>query len=233
MAPKNSPPPVHPLGDPKAYRGYSTKLKQLAASEKRTDFLPPLERSIGSFTLELAKIVILAFVIIVPIRMFVLQPFYVRGASMEPTYYDNEYLIIDEISYRLHEPRRGDVIVLRNPNLQTEYLIKRVIGLPGERVVVTNGKVSVFDVTTGRGGVLNESIYLPKGRTTFGTIDVTLGKDEYYVMGDNRQFSLDSRSFGPVLRREIIGRSALRAWPISRLEVFSTPDVSVTQATTP
>lgn len=218
--PNRQTPPPNPLGDPKAFRGYSTKLKDLAADEKRSDFLPPLERSIGSFVLELLKIVVVAFLIIIPVRLFVLQPFYVRGASMEPNFYDNEYLVVDEISYRFHEPRRGDVVVLRNPNLPSEYLIKRVIGLPGERIVVEDGQVSILNASSGQGGRLNETEYLPKNRTTFGSIDRTLGPTEYYVLGDNRPFSLDSRSFGPIDRREIIGRTALRAWPLNRLGVF-------------
>jgi signal peptidase I len=219
-------PPSNPLGDPKAFRGYSTRLKELAASEKRSDFLPPFERSFPSFILELVKIVLVALAIVIPIRFFVLQPFTVKGASMEPNFHDNEYLIIDEISYRLHQPKRGDVVVLHNPSLLSEFFIKRVIGLPGERIVVADGKVSVFD-STGKGGVLNESAYLPAGRTTFGDIDITLGSDEVYLMGDNRPASLDSRSFGPIKLNDLVGRTAIRAWPITKAAVFATPSIPV------
>jgi signal peptidase I len=218
--PKKETPASNPLGDPKAFRGYSTKLKDLAAPQKRSDFLPPLEKSVGGFVLELMKIVLIAFVIIIPVRTFILQPFYVQGASMEPNFHDNEYLIIDELSYRLHSPNRGDVVVLRNPSKLSEFFIKRVIGLPGERIVVSDGRVEIINPNTGQGGYLNESAYLPKGLATFGNVDVTLGTDEFYVMGDNRPYSLDSRSFGPIIRKEIIGRTAVRAWPLNKLSVF-------------
>ncbi len=194
--------------------------------------MPPIERSIGSFVVELLKIIVLAFVIIIPIRLYVLQPFYVRGASMEPNFEDNQYLIIDELSYRFHHPHRGDVIVLHNPSLPSEFLIKRVIGLPGEHIVIANGKVSVYQPDNGAGGKIDESAYLPKGRSTFGSIDLVLGSDEYYVLGDNRQFSLDSRSFGPVARREIIGRTALRAWPLTVVDVFGRVQVPISTSTT-
>src|SRR5689334_17146451 len=136
--------PSNPLGDPRAFRGMPTNLKKLAQSEKRSDFLPSFNASFGGFITELLKIVVIALAIIIPIRTFVLQPFYVKGASMEPTFHDNEYLIIDELSYRLHQPQRGDVVVLRNPALG-EFLIKRIIGLPNERVVVNDGHVSIYN----------------------------------------------------------------------------------------
>jgi signal peptidase I len=218
--------PNNPLGDPKAFRGFSTKLKEMAVAEKRSDFLPPFEKSFPSFVLELAKIVLVALAIVIPIRFFILQPFTVRGASMEPNFHDNEYLIIDEISYRLHPPRRGDVVVLHNPSLTTEFFIKRVIGLPGERVVVTDGTVRVFQ-KDGTGGLIDESAYLPAGRVTFGDIDVTLASDEVYLLGDNRPASLDSRSFGPIKLNELVGRTAIRAWPITKAAVFATPTISI------
>lgn len=187
--------------------------------------MPPWRKTIGPFLLELAKIVVVAFAIIVPVRYFILQPFYVKGASMEPNFHDNQYLIIDELSYRLHDPRRGDVIVLRNPNLPSEFFIKRIIGLPGEEISISDGHIRVTDPQTGQGGWLDESAYLASTVTTFGNTTVVLGTKEYFVMGDNRPASLDSRSFGPISRREIIGRTALRAWPFDKITTFSTPTV--------
>jgi len=219
-------PPQNPLGDPRAFRGYSTRLKELAKPEKRSDFLPPLEKTAGSFLLELTKIVIIAFAIIIPIRTFVLQPFYVKGASMEPNFHDNEYLIVDELSYRFHAPRRGDVVVLRNPSLETEFFIKRVIALPGERLVIENGVIAIFD-PSGKGGPISESAYLKADVETFGAVDTTLGQDEVFVMGDNRSSSLDSRAFGPIKVKEIIGRTAIRAWPITKATVFATPSIPI------
>jgi len=221
---------ANPLGDPRAFHGMATNLKKLSQTEKRSDFLPSFNNSFGGFVVELVKIVIIALAIIIPIRTFILQPFYVKGASMEPTFRDNEYLIIDELSYRLHEPRRGDVVVLRNPSLG-EFLIKRIIGLPGERLVVNDGHVTIYNTQNPDGIILNESDYLSSSVSTFGNLDVTLGDQQYFVMGDNRSASLDSRSFGPITRKEIVGRTAVRAWPISKATTFSTPTYSISPLT--
>lgn len=212
------------LGDPRAWRGQSTNLKKLAATEKRSDFLPSFSRSIGGFVIELVKIVVIALAIIIPIRTFILQPFYVKGASMEPTFHDNEYLIIDELSYRLHSPLRGDVVVIRNPALG-EFLIKRLIGLPGERVIINDGTITIINAEHPGGVFLDERTYLSPSVATFGNLDVTLSDEQYFVLGDNRSASLDSRSFGPITRRDIIGRTAVRAWPINRASTFSTPEL--------
>lgn len=215
----------NPLGDPRNFRGMSTNLKKLAATEKRSDFLPSFKRSIGGFSSELIKIILIAFAIIIPIRFYVLQPFYVKGASMEPNFHDNEYLIIDELSYRLHQPQRGDVVVLHNPGQPNEFLIKRIIGLPGDRLTINDGAVTVYTSARPDGAVLDETGYLPVDRLTFGHLDVTLGSGEYYVLGDNRPASLDSRIFGPVSRTAIVGRTAVRAWPLYRIQTFNTPPV--------
>lgn len=229
--PPIEPPPNNPLGDPQRYRGMSTNLKKLAASEKRSDFLPSFNRSAGSFAIELLKIIVIAFAIIIPIRFYVLQPFYVKGASMEPNFHDNEYLIIDELSYHLHQPQRGDVVVLHSPTQPGEFLIKRVIGLPGERLSLNDGAISIFNQAHPNGAMLDESSYLASNVVTFGHLDITLGSNEYYVLGDNRPASLDSRIFGPVARSKIVGRTAVRAWPVYRAKVFSTPTIQYRSAT--
>lgn len=202
----------------------NTNLKKLAEPEKRSDFLPSFNSSFGGFAIELVKIVLIALAIIVPIRTFILQPFYVQGASMEPNFRNNEYLIIDELSYRLHQPQRGDVVVLKSDALN-EFLIKRVIGLPSERVVVNDGAVTIYNTQYPNGATLDEHAYLASEVTTFGNLDVTLASDEYFVLGDNRPASLDSRSFGPIHRSAIVGRAALRAWPLPRFTNFSTPTI--------
>lgn len=225
-----SPQVSNPLGDPRAFRGMSTNLKKLAQPEKKSDFLPSFSSSFGGFVLELVKIVVIALAIIVPIRTFILQPFYVKGASMEPTFHDNEYLIIDELSYRLHTPKRGDVVVLRNPALG-EFLIKRLIAMPGERVVINDGKVTIHNADYPHGIELDERPYLPAGVTTFGSLDTTLNDQQYFVLGDNRAASLDSRSFGPITRRDIIGRTAFRAWPLHRASSFTTPTLNLVSPT--
>src|SRR4030042_1250407 len=123
-----------------------------------------------SFIFELIKIVVISRVIIIPIRYFLIQPFYVKGASMEPNFYDHEYLIIDEITYRFNEPKRGDIVVFRYPRDPQEYFIKRVIGLPGEEVQIKDGGVIIINKENPDGISLEEN-YLPTGTKTYGLTD--------------------------------------------------------------
>ena len=180
-----------------------------------------------SFVFELIKIVVISLVIIIPVRYFLIQPFYVKGASMEPNFYDHEYLIIDEISYRFNSPQRGDIIVFRYPKDPQEYFIKRVIGLPNEKVQIKNGQVYIYNSENPDGVALDEP-YLQPGEKTYGLTEdpITLGDKEYFVLGDNRNSSKDSRSFGPVNVSYITGRVFLRGWPFNRFTVFETPQYS-------
>jgi len=182
-------------------------------------------RKILEFIWEMTKITFISLVIILPVRYFLIQPFYVKGASMEPNFYDHEYLIIDEITYRLGEPQRGDIVVFKYPKDPRQFFIKRVIGLPGERVKIENGLVYI--TSGGQTNVLNEE-YLTDGLETrlpiSGYGEVTLKNDEYYLLGDNRDQSLDSRVFGSVKRDYIIGRTWLRGWPLTRLTLFNAPE---------
>jgi len=164
---------------------------------------------------EVSKVVIISLAIIIPVRYFLIQPFYVKGASMEPNFHNLEYLIIDEITYRFDDPQRGDVVVLRNPDLQSQFFIKRVIGLPGETIEIKDRSVYINDEK------LDESQYLDVSVETFGKQKVQLGDDQYFVMGDNRNESKDSRVIGPIEPDSIIGRTWLRAWPLNRLDHFS------------
>ena len=182
----------------------------------------PVFGGVAVFVLEVLQIVIVSAAIIVPIRYFLIQPFYVKGASMEPNFYDREYLIIDELSYRLREPVRGEIVVFRYPRDPSQFFIKRVIGLPGETVEVSGGQVMVFNEAEPNGAALDERTYLGDVLTQ-GKRKVTLGSNEYYVLGDNRDESLDSRSFGAVTRSEIIGRVWVRGLPIDRIGTFDTP----------
>jgi len=178
-----------------------------------------------NFIFELVKIVVISLVIIIPIRYFLVQPFYVKGASMEPNFYDNEYLIIDEISYRFEKPERGDIVVFRYPRNPQEFFIKRVIGLPGEKIQVKNGDVNIINGYHPGGYVLEES-YLPEETKTYSLSEdvISLEDDEYFLLGDNRNSSKDSRSFGPVNKSFIIGRVMLRGWPFSRINLFEAPE---------
>ena len=176
-----------------------------------------------NFIWELFKIAVIALVIVVPIRYFLFQPFIVSGDSMVPNFQSGNYLIVDEITYRFSSPQRGDVIVFDAsfiPGYSHERFIKRIIGLPGETVDVTNGQVEI--IKDGKVIVLDEK-YLPADLKTYQDKEITLKADEYFVMGDNRQQSYDSRYWGAVQKKYIIGKAFLRILPIDTLSVFSHP----------
>lgn len=175
------------------------------------------------FVIDLVKIALLAFIVVWPIHHFVFQPFYVVGPSMEPSFYDQEYLIIDEITYRFHEPQRGEVIIFASPNDPKDHLIKRLIALPGEKVVVKKGSVYVYNDDLPQGIKLNEADYLFSGTNTQGQIEIELADDEYYVLGDNRNVSMDSRLFGPIKREAITGRAWFRGWPFDQFGKIQKP----------
>jgi signal peptidase I len=179
----------------------------------------------GLFIIEAAKIVILASITVIFVRYFLFKPFYVKGASMEPNFYGQEYLIIDEITYRFRVPERGDVIVFKYPEDPKEYFLKRIIGLPGERVKIADGKVTIYNNEHPEGVIIDES-YLPSDLITMGEKNTTLTEKQYFVLGDNRSNSSDSRRFGPVDKSLIVGRVVLRGWPLNRVQTFKTPEFS-------
>lgn len=191
------------------------------------DTSPTWLGAFGRFVIELAEVVIISLAIILPIRYFLIQPFYVKGASMEPTFDDHEYLIIDEISYRFREAERGEVVVFRYPNDPRQYFIKRIVGLPGETVTVKDNQVIISGGPHEEPFVLDEAEYLPNEKRTSGDESVTLGEDEYFVLGDNRGSSLDSRSFGPLPERHIVGRVWIRGWPLDRVTLFDRQPTSL------
>lgn len=163
------------------------------------------------------KIVLVALAIVIPIRYFLFQPFFVSGQSMEPNFKSGDYLIVDEISYRFKPIQRGEVVVFKFPQDSSQRFIKRVIGLPGETVEIKNNKITISKGE--KVEVLSEK-YLSSSDQTLGDIKIVLGENEYFVMGDNRRFSYDSRRFGPLPSNKIIGRVFLRLWPINSFKVF-------------
>lgn len=173
-----------------------------------------------SFAWELLKIALIALVIVLPIRYFLFQPFIVKGESMAPNFESGDYLIIDEISYRFSEPERGDVIVFNYPKDTSQRFIKRIIGLPGETIKIIDNEVHI--IKNGTDALLKEN-YLPDGLRTRGDAEVLLGNDEYFVLGDNREYSFDSRAWGIVPRKDIIGKAFLRLFPITMLSAVSQP----------
>ena len=169
---------------------------------------------------EILEVVLIALATVFLIRTFVAQPFLVSGASMEPNFSSGNYLIVDEITYHFRDPARGEVIVFRYPKNPSVFFIKRVIGLPNERIVIRDGKITIFNELYKEGLLLKED-YLPPGLRTVGDIDVSLEKDRYLVLGDNRYQSFDSRSWGAVSRDEIIGLARLRILPFTKITSFS------------
>ncbi|MBI5005031.1 MAG: signal peptidase I, partial [Candidatus Lloydbacteria bacterium] len=166
---------------------------------------------------------LIAICIVLPIRIFIIQPFIVSGASMHPTFETGDYLIVDEIGYRLHEPTRGEVVIFKYPNDPSKCFIKRIIGLPGETLQSVNGALVIKDAV-GNEQALNEAYLheLPKD-----TFSITLTNDEYFVMGDNRTASLDSRIWGALPRHFIVGRAWVRLFPLSEIGVW--PGISARQ----
>lgn len=185
------------------------------------------------FAWDFAKVIIVALVIILPIRYFVFQPFIVSGESMEPNFSNKQYLIIDEISYRFSEPQRGEVVVMRYPKDPKQFFIKRIIGLPGEKIQIDNGRVKIYNDQRPNGFVLDEP-YLQSQGITFEHQNTLVGgkkllelkRDEYFMMGDNRLASSDSRDWGPLERSEILGRVFIRVLPLKKTDVFSVPAYS-------
>ncbi|MFA6591515.1 MAG: signal peptidase I [Patescibacteria group bacterium] len=183
--------------------------------------LGPTLGAVASFFLEIVQIAVLALVIIVITRHFLILPFIVKGASMEPNFHDNEYLIVDEVTFRLRDPERGEIIVFHPPGNEKQYYIKRVIGLPGEKVNVGGGRVTISNKEFPNGVPLPEE-YLTQ--PTIGQPDeLTLGANQYFVMGDNRDHSLDSRVFGAVPRGNIVGRVWIRGLPLDKAGTFMVP----------
>lgn len=182
-------------------------------------------KTFGEFIIEIIKVVIISLAIIIPVRYFLIQPFYVKGASMEPNFHDHEYLIIDEISYRLNSPERGDIIIFRYPKDPSQYFIKRIIGLPGETIKIKDNKIYIKNDGLADFIELDESEYLPGdiGTFNYGRSEYVLETDEFFVMGDNREQSLDSRRFGPVDQRLIIGKAWIRGWPFDKVTIFKNP----------
>ena len=162
---------------------------------------------------EVLEVVLISAATVVVIRTFLVQPFLVSGASMEPNFSDGNYLLIDEITYKFREPQRGEVVVFRSPQDKATFFIKRIVALPGEKVNIRNNQVYI------NGEPFNED-YLALNIRTAGLVDAVLGKDEYLVLGDNRYNSFDSRSWGALKRDRIIGMARLRLFPFNEFKVF-------------
>ena len=176
--------------------------------------------------LEVVEVAVVALGAVFLIRSFLVQPFLVSGASMAPNFLNGDYLLVDQLTYYFREPGRGEVVVFRYPNDKSTYFIKRIIGLPGDRVEIENGKVRLYDSGHPDGTVLKE-VYLPSRSLTAtrpgGQTEFTLEEGEYLVLGDNRSFSFDSRDWGILPGTDIVGLVRLRLWPLNGFTVFAAP----------
>ncbi len=170
-----------------------------------------------SFFTELIKFVLPALVIVLILRFFVAQPFIVSGASMDPTFSNGQYLIVDELSYRLESPQRGDVIIFRYPRDPSQFFIKRIIGLPNETVQISNNSVTIIK-PDGTEFSLDEGYVKNLGNGA--SQKLTLSDKDYFVMGDNRPESSDSRIWGSLPSQNIVGRALIRLLPITSVSIF-------------
>lgn len=186
-----------------------------------------LFRKVGFFFLDLIETVVMAMAVFVIIYLFLFQPHQVKGSSMLPNFYDGEYILTDKISYRLKEPQRSDVIIFRAPRNKEYDYIKRVVGLPGDTLKIKSGKIFVNN------NPLNE-IYLPSdyitspGKFYKEDEDFVIPKDQYFVLGDNRSHSSDSREWGLVPKENIVGKAWLCYWPVDRFGIIPKTAVQTT-----
>jgi signal peptidase I len=179
----------------------------------------PAGRTVGGTIREWIQVIVIALIISLPIRFFIAEPFVVNGASMDPTFSTGQFLIVDRLSYRFEKPERGDVIVFRYPNNPSTYFIKRIIGLPGETLSIKNGIVTIINAEHPTGLELNET-YIDPAHRSHETTSAVLGPDQYFVMGDNRAQSSDSRIWGVLEKDLIAGRPIVRLLPVTQLSVL-------------
>ena len=173
-----------------------------------------------NFVWDLVKFTVGALIIVFVIRTFVAQPFIVSGLSMYPTFNDKNYLVIDELSYRFVAPARGDVLVFRYPNDPSIFYIKRIIGLPGEKLTSVNGIITVYPNASSTASTTLNEPYIEADHKSVDSWSVTLGPTQYWMMGDNRNESSDSRIWGPLDKSFFIGRPVLRLFPFNSIGIF-------------
>lgn len=172
--------------------------------------------------LEVLEVAVIAVVAVFIVRTFLVQPFLVSGSSMSPNFSNGDYVLVDELTYHFRTPTRGEVVVFHDPQEYSTYFIKRIIGLPGERLTIKNDKITVYNSAHPDGLALDES-YLPKGVDTSGAYEYALSSSTYLMLGDNRPFSYDSRIWGPLPKSDIVGLVRVRLWPLNEMTAFAAP----------
>ncbi len=184
-------------------------------------------RNLWLFFLDFLETIVISLAIFAVVYIFLFQPHQVDGRSMEPNFHNAEYILTDKLSYRLHSPNRGDVVVFHSPQDERVDFIKRIIGIPGDTVKVVGGYVYL------NGAKLDESYINDPGQVLSGRfmregIEVDVPPGEYLVMGDNRLHSSDSREWGLVSPSGIVGRAFFRYWPFNKLGPVSTAEAELT-----
>lgn len=179
-------------------------------------------RKLTSFIFEIAQTVVFAISIFLFIYLLILQPHKIKGSSMEPTFHDGEYLLTDKVSYRFGTPKIGDVVVFKAPPTFEDEFIKRIIGVPGDHVKVENNKVYVNQMPIDE-AYLAPGTQIFAGRVTAEGQDLIVPEGEYFVLGDNREHSLDSRNIGFIPKDKITGRAWVVYWPAKNAGVIKNP----------
>jgi signal peptidase I len=184
-----------------------------------------VKRTLSAF-FDFVQSIVVIMAIMVMIYLFVMSPQEISGASMEPNFHNGEYILTNKVMYKLKNPERGDVVIFKSPrNKQIDY-IKRVIALPGETIKLSNNKYYV-------NGLPLEEPYLEPGVTIFGGsylpegVEVTIPQDYYFVSGDNRPHSSDSREFGPIAKEDFIGQAFVRYFPLNKAGILPKQTYSV------
>lgn len=180
--------------------------------------------SLWSTVVDVIETVVVAAAIFVVVYLFLLQPHQVRGSSMEPNFKDGEYILTDKVSYRFNDPARGDIVIFKAPTDPDVDFIKRIIALPGEKVEIKNNTIFITNAQNPDGFALSEpyeildpidgGTHLREGKV------VEVPEDNYFVFGDNRTHSFDSREWGPLPRKSIIGKAWVRYWPLSKISLM-------------
>jgi len=218
--PKIQPDPRIPLDSTQNLGGIKDNSEELSHLEVENN---PI-KDFFTFVWDLIKTGVIIFIIAFALRYFAVQPFIVDGESMMPNFVNNEYLLAEKITYLTGEPKRGDVVIFRYPKDPSVSYIKRVIGLPDETVKIKDNKVTIINLDNPKGMELDEQ-YLGAGSVTLaegtanGVYSKTLSENEYFVLGDNRQHSSDSREWGILPRSNMIGRAWLTITPLDKFGI--------------
>ncbi len=184
-------------------------------------------RNLWLFFLDFLETIVVSLAIFAVVYIFLFQPHQVDGQSMEPNFHNGEYILTDKISYRIHEPKRGDVIVFHSPQDENVDFIKRIIGIPGDQIRLAGGYIYLNGVKLAEEYINEPGNVLP-GRFLRDGAEVEIPSGQYFVMGDNRNHSSDSRDWGLLSLNGIVGRAFFRYWPLSQFGVVPTAEAELT-----